>query len=518
MNLIKRQYIVLLAVVAMLGGYAQATDQLENGGFETGDLTGWIDPSAIPAVDNATLGAPASGAQSGGTACQLALASGVAELRQSFPASPGQEYKLEGWLQTEGGLPVGASFGLYKIVFQDENNNDLPPASISAGQDNIDFPGVESLPFVNSDSTAGTWICSKAQGVAPAGTTQVLFLALNVDFADGNQNPIWYDNICASLVTGGSAGPNLLENGDFETGDFTGWVPEFNPEVDNATIGAPGAGAQDGSFAVELALANGVAELRQTFPASPGDEFKLDGHWLTENLLPFGATFGLFKIVFQDADGNDLQLDPGAIVTGTDAGTDFPGIESVPRLDFSTNVDTWIFSEAQGIAPTGTTQVVFLALNIDFADGMQNAMWVDNICAAQITGGSAGPNMLVNPSFETGDFTGWAPEPPSGGDGSVGAPMVGAQEGSFAALLTNEAAVGELRQSAAAAPGDEFRMTGYLLTEAAIPAGPSFGLFKIVFRDAAGNDLVPDSVSAGQDAGMDNPGVDSLPFVNDASA
>ena len=116
-----------------------------------------------------------------------------------------------------------------------------------------------------------------------------------------------------SLVIAGTAmlvmsGGELLTNGSFETGDLTGWN-EATPD-----LSAPGVGAQDGDFAALLEQPGGVAELRQAFPASPGDEFNMSGFMLTENTIASGPSFGLFKIVFQDTDGNDLE--PASISIG----------------------------------------------------------------------------------------------------------------------------------------------------------------------------------------------------------
>ncbi|MDH3932973.1 MAG: hypothetical protein OET16_12190, partial [Chromatiales bacterium] len=79
---------------------------------------------------------------------------------------------------------------------------DLIPESASIGVINTEFPGIESQPFLNSASPVDTWVFSQAQGVAPAGTAQVVFLVLNIDFA-GGENPIWYDDAQALFVGAG---------------------------------------------------------------------------------------------------------------------------------------------------------------------------------------------------------------------------------------------------------------------------------------------------------------------------
>jgi len=207
-------------------------------------------------------------------------------------------------------------------------------------------------------------VFSEAQGVAPAGTTEVVFQLLNVDFA-GGENPIWFDDAQATLID------NVLANPGFETGDFTGWEGSGN----NAT-GAPVAGARSGNFAAQLTTTGGgqVSEVRQAFAANPGDEVNLSVWMLTEAQLPAGASFGLAKIVFRDASGADLIPESASIGV---INFDFPGIESQPFVNDASAIDTWVFSEAQGVAPAGTTEVVFQLLNVDFAGG-ENPIWFDD--------------------------------------------------------------------------------------------------------------------------------------------
>ena len=150
------------------------------------------------------MGEPGVGPLSGAFAAQLTTAGGggVAEIRQTFAASEGDEVNFSTWTLTEAPLPAGASFGLAKIVFKDAAGNDLIPESASIGVINTEFPGIESEPFLNDASPVNTWVFSEAQGVAPAGTAEVWFLLLNVDFA-GGENPIWFDNAQAIFFGAG---------------------------------------------------------------------------------------------------------------------------------------------------------------------------------------------------------------------------------------------------------------------------------------------------------------------------
>ena len=185
---------------------------------------------------------------------------------------------------------------------------------------------------------------------------------------------------CALMLFCVSVAPaqNLLVNGDFETGDLTGWTA-----FGDTSAGAPGVGANDGSFAALLFSPGGanVAGIFQTLNANPGDEFNLSGVMLTEADLPAGDTFGLLKIVFTDSDGNDLE--PASVSIGQAGPAANPGVESLPFLNSSSAANAWQFSEAQGVAPVGTATVSFFALNVDFAGG-ENQMWYDSLQATKI--------------------------------------------------------------------------------------------------------------------------------------
>jgi hypothetical protein len=114
-------------------------------------------------------------------------------------------------------------------------------------------------------------------------------------------------------------------------------------------------------------------------------------------------------------------------------------------------------------------------------------------------------SMLVNGDFEAGNLSGW-----NNNGGALGQPGVGAQSGVFSALLTTAVnGVPEINQSFAASAGQEFNFSGFMLTPALLPAGPSFGLLKIVFRDAGNVDLQVAQASIGTIVGPGFPGVES---------
>lgn len=195
-----------------------------------------------------------------------------------------------------------------------------------------------------------------------------------------------FSPVLALVLFCGSAQATLLTNSSFETGDLTGW----NASGTTDASGAPSVGAQDGSFALRTDANEGVTEVNQgafgggtgIIPAGPGDEFNFSGWFLTEqDLSTTGFTAGIFKIVFEDAAGNDLE--PASVSIGQLGPAANPGAEAIPFLDASSALDTWIFAETQAVAPAGTASVQFLALNVAFGSG-DTTMWFDNISAVQI--------------------------------------------------------------------------------------------------------------------------------------
>src|SRR5262249_32265660 len=75
---------------------------------------------------------------------------------------------------------------------------DLEPAQVITGQaDSPAFPGVVSLPQLNSASTANEWQFTEAAGVAPAGTIHARLLAILVDETPSTG---YLDDLAASVT------------------------------------------------------------------------------------------------------------------------------------------------------------------------------------------------------------------------------------------------------------------------------------------------------------------------------
>jgi hypothetical protein len=172
---------------------------------------------------------------------------------------------------------------------------------------------------------------------------------------------------------------SLLTNGTFDSKTTTGWqtpgtiatlleVDSINFFYDEIIHALQLSG--NGNYSVPSAF--------QTTSAQPGDEFLFSGLIKSGSSLPADNTHGIFKIVFQDAQGNDLV--PASISIGTSAGTPYPGAESTPICNYA-NANQWISSSAQAVAPENTETVTFFILNVDQSP---STFYYDSITALKI--------------------------------------------------------------------------------------------------------------------------------------
>ncbi|HXI72112.1 MAG TPA: Ig-like domain-containing protein [Verrucomicrobiae bacterium] len=190
MKMKKNSSIPSLACVAALALAAVTThgqNVLTNPGFETDAV---LNAAPMYFATDWTLFGPFAGTASANTDITR---SGIGSLKlianggfsvpgayQTLPAVAGQLWDLQGYMWTSNSLPAGNTFGLLKIVWSD-GVNDLAPGTVTIGTANFANPGIESTPLLNSSSTPNAWHFTRAQGIAPAGTTQVKLFALNVD-------------------------------------------------------------------------------------------------------------------------------------------------------------------------------------------------------------------------------------------------------------------------------------------------------------------------------------------------
>ena len=195
-----------------------------------------------------------------------------------------------------------------------------------------------------------------------------------------------YDN--GDTILGGSSqvapptpGTNLLENSGFESGT-TGWTSSLS----GGSASASSAYSRSGSNSLEID-SSGAGDwaspnLSQSFSASPGDVFNMQGYMLNPAGNPIsGSSFGLFKIEFRDSGGSVLE--PASVTTGTSAAAPYYGAESTPHLNASSATDTWVYSEVQATAPAGTATVGFYILNVN-EPGNPGPMYFDEVQAVWV--------------------------------------------------------------------------------------------------------------------------------------
>ena len=178
------------------------------------------------------------------------------------------------------------------------------------------------------------------------------------------------------LATATNGFTNVLTNPGFETDAVLDAPP--TPVVSSWTTGGGGSantasanGDPTHSGTGSLLLAGfggfGVPLAYQAFPANPGETWNFQGYMRTTNTLPADATFGLLKIVWVNSLGQEIA--PGTAIIGTANNSANPGVESTPFLNSASALNTWIFTRAQGVAPSGTAQVRLFALMVDQSAG-----------------------------------------------------------------------------------------------------------------------------------------------------
>jgi hypothetical protein len=235
----KRMHVFALVAMSFLltAAATQAQNLLLNPGFET-DAFPNQDPLpfatdwnlANPGEFN-TVSAPGSPVHSGNGSLRITSVQtyGVPLALQTFPANPGEEYNLQGYMRIDNAL-TGDTRAVLKIVF---GPGDLEPASISIGTADAEpFFGVLGTPQLNNTSTTGTWTFAEAQGVAPEGTTEVSFFAILVD---AEPSEAYFDDLVATLVIDDGTPGDFDDDGDVDGRDFLVWQRGDSPTALSAS-------------------------------------------------------------------------------------------------------------------------------------------------------------------------------------------------------------------------------------------------------------------------------------------
>jgi len=131
--------------------------------------------------------------------------------------------------------------------------------------------------------------------------------------------------LCLCLAAPTAFAQNLINNGSFETGDFTGWTTGGNFEATGVTTGPFYAysGAEDGSYYVYLGPVGSDATLSQTFTTTAGAQYNIS-FWFAsvgDNPSDFSALWDgtpLLSLTNPNTGSNWTQYTFTATGTGTD--------------------------------------------------------------------------------------------------------------------------------------------------------------------------------------------------------
>ncbi len=194
-----------------------------------------------------------------------------------------------------------------------------------------------------------------------------------------------------SVLGAAPKGPNLVTNGDFETGDMTGWTaknpnPANNP--DNITIQA--AAKKSGNYGLQ-AISTDVSD----------SEWKLQFNTQTSTVIP-GKAYMLEFDVRSDKAGSARLSFIGGIVTSDNPANQYPGLDWYGTGTVAGSFATSSAWSHVAVLVTPATDV----LNIDFDFGKLPSVtyFIDNV---EVYDPDPYASVLVNGDFETGDNTSW---------------------------------------------------------------------------------------------------------------
>lgn len=158
---------------------------------------------------------------------------------------------------------------------------------------------------------------------------------------------------------------NLIQNGSFETSDFTGWTTGGNFEDVFIETGAFGAysGAQDGLYYAVLGPVGSDGTLSQTFADQAGANYTFS-FWFAavgDNPSDFSVTWDgtqLLSLTNPDTGGTWTQYSYQATGTGSDTVTfafrDDPGYMALDNVSVSANTGTGTTPEPSSFVLLGS--------------------------------------------------------------------------------------------------------------------------------------------------------------------
>ena len=88
------------------------------------------------------------------------------------------------------------------------------------------------------------------------------------------------------------------------------------------------------------------------------------------------------------------DIEVGDILIGSADLPEFPGIRSDPILNAGNTPTDWVFMEASGVAPIGTTEVAFFAISVQVGGSDTMGVYYDDLEASLI-----GTQVIPEPSL-----------------------------------------------------------------------------------------------------------------------
>jgi hypothetical protein len=212
--------------LALVGAPALAANLVVNGGFETGDFTGWT----ITPAGSGSLFFVDSAPHTGTYGAAFGATEGIAdEISQSIPTAAGNRFTLTFWVFNSG-----------------------------EGSDSLEVRWGGAFVFYENPVLipSGAWTQLTFSLAASANVTELSFSAFD------DPSYIYLDDI--SVET-----DNLVVNPSFETGDFTGW--NIQPAAAGTLFGVDDFANHTGAYgAYFAAVSNQFDEIWQNLPTVPG--------------------------------------------------------------------------------------------------------------------------------------------------------------------------------------------------------------------------------------------------------